>query len=493
MSENRKSWLWLSLALLLVGAMYAPAMRYGFLDNWDDGIFIIENRHLKLTPANFRRYGMRHYRNLYTPLPMYSLMLDRACFGLRPAGYHLHNLALHLACTAMFFVILRRLGMPPPFAALAGLIWALNPQKNESVIWVTERKDVLMGVFFFAAILCFMEGCRRRRWQWDAACAVCTVCAIFCKPAAVPLIGIFPVWLLCRRDWRQSWRHGVLIPVAAGVLATIWAAYMTAQDNPGTLERNVLVWIHNVLWYPMSAVTPLFNTNPIYPAVGPAGDHLALLTLMPLAILALAFYAWKVRGIAPLTILAACLLLGGTILPVVGLWHYTAFEYCDRYNYLVSAVAVAILALLIPRNRIGAGVLAAIAVLMMAATWLGMPEWRTDESLARACLERPGRLNPKAVEVAASDAFHREDAAFLSWIARRIAMDESLLGGAERKGENTVLLLQCYAAFLDDRDREAKALLSPLLAAEERSGKIRFLRGANYRLVYKHLKKCLRQ
>ena len=81
--------------LAITAANFCRAMNYDFLEHWDDGIFILENRHLDCTAKNLQRYATRPFQDLYTPLPMYSLMADKALFGLKsPLPYHLHNLAL---------------------------------------------------------------------------------------------------------------------------------------------------------------------------------------------------------------------------------------------------------------------------------------------------------------------------------------------------------------------------------------------------------------
>lgn len=496
-SRNRRHDCLAMLAvLILTAAVFAPAMRYGFLANWDDGIFIVENGHLELTAENFRLYGLKHYRNLYTPLPMYSLMADHALFGLDPAGYHIHNLLLHLGGAFFFFLILRKLGIPTAAALLGTLLWALNPQKNESVVWITERKDVQMGLFAFAAFWCFLcageSATTGKAAAWDTACALLTIAAIFAKPAATPLCGVYPAWLLLHPDWRRRWRSSALIPVTAGLAATIWAGYMTAQDNPGSMESNPAIWLHNLLWYPATAFWPLHNPNPIYPAVGPLREHLALLFSVPLLVLALLWHARHRRHCHPATILRAALILGGTLLPVLGLWHYTSFEYCDRYNYLVSAAAIAAVLPLFPQRPAALATGALLVAVMGLFTCRALPQWQSDTTVWQACLFRSGRLNPKAIEVAASDAFHRQDSAALATIADRLSRDSSLLNQRHRQGENTVLLLRSYAAFLQQRELDAAAFLAPLCAAEREKGRVRFLRGANYRIVYGYLKDELR-
>ena len=102
-SQHHRHEALLLVFLLTVSALnFIRAVNYDFLDHWDDGIFILENSHLDWTAKNLQRYATRPFQDLYTPLPMYSLMADNALFGHKsPLPYHLHNLALHLAAAIL--------------------------------------------------------------------------------------------------------------------------------------------------------------------------------------------------------------------------------------------------------------------------------------------------------------------------------------------------------------------------------------------------------
>ena len=101
----------------------------------------------------------------YQPLSWITLGLDYLLWGLDPFGYHLTNLILHAANTVIFYLVCRRLFTRifvtareaarwalDSSAALAALFFALHPLRVESVVWATERRDVLSGGFFLLAI-----------------------------------------------------------------------------------------------------------------------------------------------------------------------------------------------------------------------------------------------------------------------------------------------------------------------------------------------------
>ena len=101
----------LALALLAatVAGVYLPSLRNGFV--WDDGQNVVANPHLApldgaLVAWAFGSFRLGHYQ----PLTWLSLALDRAIWGLSPAGFHLTNLWLHLANALIFFGLARRLG-----------------------------------------------------------------------------------------------------------------------------------------------------------------------------------------------------------------------------------------------------------------------------------------------------------------------------------------------------------------------------------------------
>src|SRR5205814_4451915 len=152
MSWSKRDWFF---CLILAGVTilaYQPAWHGGLL--WDDDNCT--------TPPELRTLdGLRRIwfqpRAIaqYYPLVFSSYWLEQRLWGDSTTGYHLVNLLLHIGCVVLVLKILRLLRVPG--AELAAIIFALHPVNVETVAWISERKNVLSGVFGLAATLWYLK------------------------------------------------------------------------------------------------------------------------------------------------------------------------------------------------------------------------------------------------------------------------------------------------------------------------------------------------
>ncbi|MBS1370501.1 MAG: hypothetical protein HPZ91_11155 [Lentisphaeria bacterium] len=468
----------LALFLLLV---FWPGLNYPFLGDWDDGTFIVHNKNLGFTIENFLLYGLQPYQDLYTPLPMYSFMVDRVLFGLDPLGYRLHNLLLHFAGCYFLFLVARRLGARVWLAFAAALLWAANPQKVESVIWITERKDVLCGALAFASLWFFLRGVSLKRVSYMAG--ILAALAIFAKPAAVSLPGVMVVGLICLRGKRIPWREYARIlwfPVLASFAAVVWAGIVTAKTNPGVLEENWLVPLHNLFWYPLTALVP-YVTNPIYPEIRTASDLLPVFFGAALAGLYVLFsrklgFAWR-------KIICMLLIIAGFTVPVLGLLHYTNFHYCDRYNYLVSWavwIAAAVLAEAFLRRRKGAarylkGAAAAAFAAFWLLTWSYIPYWETCDFMYSYVLAKDEIPNWKVMGNSICTAFRTGNLDVIQDVATRMRKYHAEYRVPEPVADRTARFCLAHVAWLHQEQETAREMYRVLWKEVETVGWREFL------------------
>jgi hypothetical protein len=152
-----------SLLVLAVGLVFGQTVRHEFF-NFDDNLYVYENRQVSAglsAQGIYWAFADRHSANWH-PLTWLSLMADCQLYGLGAGGHHLTNDLLHAATAVLLFLVLWQMtGGFWPSAAVAA-IFALHPLRVESVAWVTERKDVLSGLFFMLTLAAYVHYVRRQ-------------------------------------------------------------------------------------------------------------------------------------------------------------------------------------------------------------------------------------------------------------------------------------------------------------------------------------------
>ena len=97
------------------------------------------------------------------PVLNLSFALNYAAGGLERRGYHAANLGIHLLAALLLFTIVRRTLLLPVFrgqwndsAATLGfwvaVIWAVHPLQTESVTYLSQRAESLVGLFYLLTL-----------------------------------------------------------------------------------------------------------------------------------------------------------------------------------------------------------------------------------------------------------------------------------------------------------------------------------------------------
>lgn len=165
------------IAGLICFLVYLRALSCGFV-NWDDGEYIYDNPIIRtLNKELFVTAFTSSPLNFWIPLTWISFAFDYHFWGLNPVGYHLTNIILHAVNAGVVLLIANRLwsqwqwlkdhdqgqmieAKSYPYLMMllfTALLWAVHPARVESVVWATERKDVLNGLFTFSSILFYLR------------------------------------------------------------------------------------------------------------------------------------------------------------------------------------------------------------------------------------------------------------------------------------------------------------------------------------------------
>jgi tetratricopeptide (TPR) repeat protein len=148
------------LVLLVTFVAFLPSLQNEFV-NWDDDVNVLKNSDiLALDLAHLKSMFTNDVIGNYNPLSIFTFALEYHFVQFDPQLYHIDNLLLHLICTGLVFFILRSLGLSPIAAAIASTLFGIHPMRVESVAWVTERKDVLFGLFYLFALWLYIKWCQ---------------------------------------------------------------------------------------------------------------------------------------------------------------------------------------------------------------------------------------------------------------------------------------------------------------------------------------------
>ena len=147
----------LGVLVIVTIIVYYPGLWGSFL-NWDDDSYIINNvliREFSISSltAMFSGYFHGHYH----PLTLVSLMIDFQIDGMNPFVFHLTNLILHLLNILLVFVFIKLLSKNYLVAFFSAAFFALHPMNAESVVWVTERKNLLFSFFFLLSLIQYLR------------------------------------------------------------------------------------------------------------------------------------------------------------------------------------------------------------------------------------------------------------------------------------------------------------------------------------------------
>ena len=130
------------------------------------------------------------------PLVNLTFAINYAAGGLDPRGYRLTNLAIHLlAALTLFGLVRRTLRLPslaPRFgeqatnlAWVAALIWMLHPLQTETIDYVTQRTESMMGLFYLLTLYCSVRALEGRPGRWHVAAIVACAAGMACKESMV--------------------------------------------------------------------------------------------------------------------------------------------------------------------------------------------------------------------------------------------------------------------------------------------------------------------
>ncbi len=372
---------------------YVPAFYAGFI--WDDDDYVTDNQTLRTADGLYRIWFKPGAVPQYYPLVHTTYWIEYRLWGLNAAGYHAVNVVLHAVNALLLWLVLRQLELPGAWIAAA--LFALHPVHVESVVWVTERKNTLSGLFYLLALLAYLRfrplsavqpGHPRRAALFYILALLAFLAALASKtvtcslPAAVLLLTWWKRGRVTLRDVAP------LVPFfAAGLAMGLFTVHMEATRVGARGPEWELSFVQRLLiagralWFYAGKLVWPANLAFIYER-WEVDVRVGWQYLFPAGALAAVGALWLGRRRLGRGPLVAVLFFAGTLAPALGFVNVYPMRYsfvADHFQYLASlgVIALAAGAAASVAQRLGPRARrAALAVPAVVLLVFGVKVWR---------------------------------------------------------------------------------------------------------------------
>jgi len=343
--------------------VYWPPAGVDFI-NYDDLDYVTNNPMVRngLTLESIEWAFTATVQDHWHPLTWFSHMLDVQLFGLNPRYHHMTSVVIHTVNAVLLFIIFRSMTAALWPSALIAFLFAVHPLHVESVMWVSERKDVLSTLFWALSIWAYLRYADRSERRYYFLSLFLFVLGLFSKPMVVTLpclLLLLDFWPLARHqngnrtvsgiasDLRLPMKHEgtalfvrlviekipffILAGALAGTLIVIHSGrhdsvFFQALPLPTRMANTTIHYME----YVCRTVWPLNLAIP-YPVLkGVEGWALLWAIVFLLSVTAISLLHMKT---APY-VLVGWLWFLGTLVPVIGLVATGPQYMADRYMYI---------------------------------------------------------------------------------------------------------------------------------------------------------------
>jgi Flp pilus assembly protein TadD len=384
-------------AILAAGAIAVYSGTFSIPLLYDDVPTIVENstiRHWEtvLRPPDNSTASGRPVLNL-------SLAANYAVSGTAVGSYHAVNLAIHILAGLTLFGIVRRTLAPRTGASAsviafsASLLWVLHPLQTESVTYIVQRAESLMGLFYLLTLYCFIRGAGAGgpgRFWWLAASVCACLLGMGTKEVMVsaPLVVLLYDRTFLAGGFREAFRRRFKAYAALAstwlVLACLavsthgrggtagsgsgvaWWRYALTQSEAIAHYLRLCFWPHPLIFdYGSALVRPSLGVLPY-----------ALLIMAMVAAVAWALVRRPAIGFLGASFFAV-LAASSSVVPV-------ATETMAEHRMYLPLAAVAVLVVLGIHRWLGRGTLPlclALAAGLSWATWQRNGTYRSSEEI----------------------------------------------------------------------------------------------------------------
>lgn len=265
-SDRQRTWLALIFVAAVTFVLYCGTLSFEFV--WDDGDQIINNPLIRSWHSLPRIFGSDlwfhtiHNQFYYRPLFVAWEILNFKVFGLKPWGWHLTTVLLHVLASCAVYWLARSLKIDHWTAVVAALIFGVHPIHVECASWISAGSDSMVAIFYIFAFIAYLRSRDQQsgaRHRWQILSFVLLACALLTKEMAITFSLLVAVYeWLDRKDLSVSVLSQVRTSIRAAMPYLIitggyfflrrMALHGSAQLDPAYTSLDVILTLPLVLF-----------------------------------------------------------------------------------------------------------------------------------------------------------------------------------------------------------------------------------------------------
>ena len=386
------------LLLAVTCALYLGDLNLGFF-HIDDPSYITRNPWIQGAKAENIGYILTQpYNANYSPLHLFSYMLDHQLSGLNPRVFHWSSNIWGGVAAGFVYLLALVFVRKWPLALAAAILFVVHPAHVEAVAWISSRKDLVAAAFALPATLTYFRyrSATKRRGAWYVVTLVLMSLGTAGKLSVVmvPVIWLFFDYFVERRREKMM----ILDKLPFAFITALFVIRVMGAQPATRYDPDFFVIGHSML-HNLTLLTGLGEYVIFRPRPDPTAAVWIQLAcgLLPLVVFALPFLARRwIPGVALSWIYWVLLaLIPSQVLSFV---HPVA----DRYLFFPSVGVVILIAWLamksIERRRSLGLTVVPVLFVVLAVLWTWktlayLDEWRDPRSVWYSATAKSSDVN----------------------------------------------------------------------------------------------------
>ena len=266
---NKKYLVVISLIIIL---LYAQSLKFPHLLFWDNAGYSYTQHPIiqSLNISHLKAMFTQSFDNHYHPLTLISLAIDYSLGHGKSVFFRLTNLLLYTGIVLFLFTLVYKLFKSTKAALFISLFYALHPFNVESVVWISERKNLLFMFFLLPSLIYYIRYIESSKWKHIILSCLFFFLSLLSKSQGLPLVGLLFIvdYLKQRPLSKKLFLEKLPYFVIASVFLVLMFHFHVPENfvrtHPHHLSDYIFSGFRNMFFYIYKTFIP-FNFSPFYP------------------------------------------------------------------------------------------------------------------------------------------------------------------------------------------------------------------------------------